>query len=255
MKKVLVTGATGFVGRELLKTLGKSEYDIVSFQRGDIQAHPNLFQNFDYVIHLAGKAHDKGATWEDFDRDNIRLTADLLEKIKSQSPNAKFIFISSAKVYGENSNGAFSETSPTAPQTPYGKSKLLAEDLVKKSQLLYIIFRPTLIFSENAKGNLQALRKISKWGIPLPSNIKNQRSLARLSFVVEKIKSALEEKMGWNEIYNLCDLNLSTTEIFRLNGVDFLLPYPRFIFQLLPKSLKQKLIWNLELDNSKILGR
>jgi nucleoside-diphosphate-sugar epimerase len=172
-----------------------------------------------------------------------------------KSPQAEFIFLSSAKVYGENSTTAFSERSPTEPPSMYGKSKLLAEKAIQASGLKYLIFRPSLIFSSSAKGNLQSLRKISKLGIPLPSNIRNHRSLATLPFVVDKIIAGLEGRLKWNEIYNLCDLNLSTSEIFKLNGVNFLLPYPTFLLNMLPKRFQQKLLWNLELDNSKLLGQ
>jgi nucleoside-diphosphate-sugar epimerase len=255
MKKILLTGSNGFVGRELVKTLETSTNQIVTFQRGDrISPVLEAFKNLDFVIHLAGKAHDRGATWEDFERDNVKLTQDLVNAVKSGSPNAKFIFMSSAKVYGENSGAAFTETSPTEPQTMYGKSKLMAENAVKNSGLPYIIFRPTLIFSESAKGNLQTLRKVSKLGIPLPSNINNHRSLARLSFVVKEVVAATNDALPWNEIYNLCDMNLSTSEIFRMNGVTFLLPYPKFLLNLMPPKFQQKLLLNLELDNSKIRG-
>jgi nucleoside-diphosphate-sugar epimerase len=253
MKKILITGKNGFVGRELVHSLSPQNYQIVGFQRNDdFVSNPSRFDKLDVVIHLAGKAHDRGATWEDFERDNVKLTRDLILTIKTHSPQARLIFLSSAKVYGENSTGAFSENSPTEPQSLYGKSKLMAEQVVKESGVSYIIFRPTLIFSESAKGNLQALRKISKLGIPLPSNIHNHRSLATLSFVVKKIIAAMDDQLPWNEIYNLCDLNLSTSEIFRLNGVNFLLPYPKMILNWMPLKFQQKLLLDLELDNSKI---
>jgi nucleoside-diphosphate-sugar epimerase len=256
-KKILITGSSGFVGQALLAALQNANYDIQLFRRGDpISPDSFSFQGLDAVVHLAGKAHDKGATWEDFDRDNIRLTQSLLDAVRIASPRANFIFFSSAKVYGENSEQkAFSETTPPRPQSPYGDSKLLAEEIVRKSGLSFLIFRPTLIYSDSAKGNLQSLRKISKLGIPLPSNIRNHRSLATLPFVVKKTIEGLEGKLKFNEIYNLCDLNLSTSEIFRLNGVTFLMPYPPFLLKLLPHKFQQKLLLNLELDNSKVLGQ
>ncbi len=254
-KRVLITGKNGFVGRALVPALSSEKYEILSFQRGDALSESSpLFDNLSAVIHLAGKAHDVGATWEDFERDNVRLTSELARLVKLKSPQADFIFLSSAKVYGETSSTAFSEKSPTEPPSMYGKSKLLAEQSVQASGLRYLIFRPTLIFSKNAKGNLQSLRKISKMGIPLPSNIRNRRSLATLPFVVEKIIAGLEGRLKWNEVYNLCDLNLSTSEIFKLNGVNFLLPYPPFLLKLLPQKFQQKLLLNLELDNSKLMG-
>lgn len=249
-KNILLTGATGFVGEELLRKINNNVFHVFLYKRNaNIVDLPKI----DYIVHLAGKAHDKGAVWQDFQVNNIELTQQLVDFAKKNNKDLKFIYFSSAKVYGEYSVQRFKEQDLLSPQGDYGKSKKIAEEIVINSGLAYIIFRPSLIFSPQAKGNLETLRKISRAGVPMPSNIKNKRSLANLDFVVRQTISALEEKLEWHQVYNLCDQTLSTTEIFKINGIKFLLPYPSFLFLFLPKVIKQKIIMDFELDNTKIL--
>jgi len=248
-KTLLLTGATGFVGKELFKSINKDLFDVIFYNR---DTNLSDIDNLDYIIHLAGKAHDKNATWDDFKKNNIDLTRKLIDFYKHDK-KLKFIYFSSAKVYGEVSLNKFKETDILNPTSDYGKSKKIAEEELINSSLEYIVFRPTLIFSPHAKGNLESLRKISKIGFPLPSNINNKRSLANLDFVVKNTVLALEEKLPWNQVYNLCDMTLSTTEIFRLNGIKFLIPYPSFVMRILSQKVKEKILMNFELDNSKIL--
>ena len=250
-KNVLVTGSTGFIGQALLNTIDTQLFKVIIYKRGDDLA---CLDRVDYAIHLAGKAHDKGAVWDDFKRDNIDLTKNIIDALEKNNKQAKFIYFSSAKVYGEYSDFPLVESQQLLPYSDYGRSKLLAEKIVSSSQLQYIIFRPPLVYSSNAKGNLDVLRKVARLGFPLPSNINNKRSLATIEFVVLQIVNSLNEKIPWNDSYNLANLTLSTTDIFKLTGVTRFLKYPEFILSLLPKSFKEKLIMNLELDNSKLLA-
>ncbi len=251
-KNVLITGSTGFIGQELIKQLTTRNFTVKLLRRGDLETTNDLFSDLNYVVHLAGRAHDRGATWADFQINNVDLTNKLLEKVKNSSPKPKFIFISSAKVYGEVSAHAFKESDEAAPLTDYGCSKLMAEKSVQESGLPFIVFRPSLVYSEHAKGNLQTLRKISKLGIPLPSNIENHRSLATLDFVVKQIIRALEEELPWYETYNLADLCLSTSEIFKMSGIRFFVYYPQFVFKFLPSKLKEKLLYSFEISSQKL---
>lgn len=248
-KILLLTGATGFVGKALFKSIDKELFDVILYKR---EMNLSDVGSVDYIIHLAGKAHDKNATWDDFKKNNIDLTKKLIDFSMSNN-KLKFIYFSSAKVYGDISITKFKEQDILNPSSDYGKSKKIAEDELISSNIEYIVFRPSLIFSHHAKGNLESLRKISKIGVPLPSNINNQRSLANLDFVVKTTVLALEEKIPWNQVYNLCDMTLSTTEIFKLNGIKFLMPYPLFLMRILPQKIKEKILMDFELDNSKIL--
>lgn len=248
-KNIFLTGATGFIGQELIKYL--HDFDVVFYKRGD---HVNHFSDikFDYIVHLAGKAHDKGATWSDFEINNINLTQDV---VNLADENTKIIYFSSAKVYGETSIKPLVENVALAAKTDYGVSKVKAEKIVQDSSLNYIIFRPSLVYSANAKGNLEALRKLARLGVPMPLNIYNRRSLVELEFLVKVTLLALQEKIKWNEVYNLSNLTVSTVDIFKLNGIKRFVPYPTFLLSVLPNKLKEKLLMSFELDCQKLMSQ
>lgn len=248
-KHILLTGATGFIGQALIKHL--QNFSVTVYQRGESLSKLSNIE-FDYIVHLAGKAHDKGATWTDFELGNVKLTQDIISLAK-KNKNTKIIFFSSAKVYGEISTEPLHEKAALAAETDYGVSKVNAEKIVQNSNVSYIIFRPCLVYSSNAKGNLESLRKLAKLGIPMPSNIKNKRSIAELDFVIKVTLLALEDKLLWNEVYNLANLTISTVDIFRMNGIKRFIPYPNFILAILPHKLKEKLLMNFELDCQKLI--
>lgn len=250
-KHILLTGVTGFIGQALVRDL--YDFDITCYKRNDnINDLANI--EFDYIVHLAGKAHDKGATWTDFEVGNIKLTQDIVNLAK-KNKNTKIIYFSSAKVYGETSIEPLSEKAELAAKTDYGVSKVYAEKIVQDSALSYIIFRPSLVYSESAKGNLESLRKLAKLGIPMPININNKRSLVDLDFVVKMTLLTLQEKIKWNEVYNLANLTVSTVDIFKMNGIKRFIPYPSLILSILPHKLKEKLLMSFELDCRKLMSQ
>jgi nucleoside-diphosphate-sugar epimerase len=244
MKNLIISGASGYIGHEFIKNID------LNFQR---YKRIDGFQHLsgDIFIHLAGKAHDQGASWKDFEEGNIQLTQKIIYECKA-SGISKIIFMSSSKVYGENSITPFKEDSLLNPISDYGKSKLIAEELIKNSGLAYIIFRPPLVIARGAKGNIETLIKFSKRGIPLPSNIDNKRSFAELSFIVDILKNAADDKFEWNQIYNLSNLDFSTSELFRYLGLRPLVSYPKFIFHFLPHKMKEKLIGTFQIDSNKL---
>lgn len=245
--KILITGSTGFVGSKLLKYFPEGE--IVIFLRGDDPVEK--LKGIDVIIHLAGKAHDKGAVDSDFEINNFLLTKSLIDTAKNYNVK-KFIFVSTSKVYGECSDQPWDENSPCLTSTPYGLSKLKCEKYLVESGLNYIIFRPPLILGENSRGNLGLLGKVIKLNIPLPLNINNKRSYLEVEYFCKKIKDSIYIDSLDNQIFNIANMTLSTSELFRNMGHKNFIRFPSVLFNIIPDYYKTKIISNYELNIEKI---
>jgi len=246
MKKIIITGSSGFVGINLVKNLS-IKHNLICPDRNDLK---NIFEkksDFDGVIHLAGKAHDllNISNDEEYYDVNTLLTKDIFNKfIKSKS--SFFIFFSSVKASADSINGILKEDNIPNPKTAYGNSKLKAENYIlneikkinlkKINKRIYII-RPSMIHGPNNKGNLNLLFNVVKKGIPWPlGNFKNQRSFCsidNLIYIINKLILGDKIKSG---IYNVCDDEaISTNDLIKLmssqlNKKNFILNIsPRFI--------------------------
>lgn len=183
--KILVTGATGFVGSHLLKKLDKYEVSILSRKKipingvnvfvGDLFDKKILLgaSKVDVVIHLAGSS--EGNVY----KINYEGTKSLIDACRENKVK-KLIFISS---YDAILN------------TEYGKSKLKAEDYLKNSGLNYIIFRPTVIYGRDNKKDLGKIISLIKFGIatiPSDGNFKLQPLF--IDDIVSLILKSVESK-------------------------------------------------------------
>lgn len=152
MKKILITGSTGFVGKTLLKELNKEKYFIYSYSSkdGDISSKKTWerMPKSDYLIHLAAKTFvpDSWKKPEEFFIKNSIALINAIDYCKKN--NSKLIFLSSF-VYG-NQNFAINEKCETLPQNPYSLSKLIGEQVCsfykRVENLDVIILRPFNIF-------------------------------------------------------------------------------------------------------------
>jgi nucleoside-diphosphate-sugar epimerase len=173
--KVLITGASGFLGQYLIKQL-KTEHEVYTLSNRsgnhfvfDItKAIPSL-PHFDIVIHAAGKAHSIPKSIEDsneFFNVNVEGTKNLLKALETNKPQ-QLVFISSVSVYGLDEGKLINENSPLLGSTPYAKSKIQAEDFAVKwgnlNDVNITIFRLPLIVGITPPGNLgkmiNAIRK------------------------------------------------------------------------------------------------
>jgi nucleoside-diphosphate-sugar epimerase len=216
---IFVTGSTGFVGKNLIKNLS-GKHSIEIYNRGE---KFNIKE--DAVIHLAGKAHDLKNTSNEFSyfEVNTEITKDLFSSFIN-STSQIFIYISSVKAIADTVNqNALMETVIPNPLTPYGKSKLAAEQyllsqLIPEGKKLYIL-RPCMIHGPENKGNLNLLFKLIKWGVPWPLGaFENKRSFFSIDnfcFVIDEIlKGNLEPG-----VYNLADSEpLSTNQVIAILG-------------------------------------
>ena len=174
--EVLLTGATGFLGKSIQVVLSR-ENSLFSLSRtdGDYKLTieneiPNFNQAFDLVIHAAGKAHSVPKTQEEkkqFYDVNVLGTQNLLKGLEEVGVPEQFVFISSVSVYGQEFGKNINEKHKLEAKDPYGLSKIEAETLVmewcKKHNVVCTILRLPLLVGANPPGNLGAmLRAIDK---------------------------------------------------------------------------------------------
>ena len=224
MSKILVTGATGFVGMNLIPYLKKIHTELETINREDLYTEVS-FAGCEVFIHLAGKAHDlkKTANPEEYYNVNYELTKKLYESFL-KSGAKKFIFISSVKATADAVDGILTEETQADPKTHYGKSKLIAETYIQSQPLpegkFFYILRPCMIHGPGNKGNLNLLHQLVAKGLPWPLGaFENQRSFLSIENLCFVIKELLENAPIPSGIYQVSDdKSLSTNELIQLLG-------------------------------------
>lgn len=224
MKEIIITGASGFVGKNLSRYLAQKGFKIVPVSLRNPDWKSKFSSNAFAVIHLAGLTNklERDCSKEEFVRINSELTNEVFQMF-NQSNGQKFIFVSSIKaVLDSPGDLLIDENQLPNPQTKYGQSKLLAEQELLKHHLpnkfLYIL-RPAMIHGPENKGNLYLLYKLVKKGIPYPlGGFLNERSFLsvdNLNFIVDELLHS-EIESG---VFNLADTDcLSTVEVIHLIG-------------------------------------
>lgn len=221
MNNVLITGCSGFVGKNLLPYLDNSNIKTFGVSL-KLVPQPDLTY-IDSIIHLAGKAHDlKSVSLPDeYYAINFDLTKELYDAFLTSNVK-KFIFISSVKASADIVEGKLTESDVPVPQTHYGKSKLLAEEYIQSQPLpdgkSFFILRPCMIHGPGNKGNLNLLYKLIANGVPYPlAAFENKRSFLTVENLCFVIKELLERDDIPSGIYNIADdESLSTNELIKL---------------------------------------
>lgn len=218
----IISGASGFVGENLTKYLTENEQEVLklSLRNENWKEFFNANENADSVIHLAGIAHDTSNTLDDdiYFKVNRDLTIELFEEF-IKSDIKKFIFFSSVKAAADTLERVLTEKFIPNPLTPYGKSKLEAENYLLSKELsedkkVYIV-RPCMIHGPGNKGNLNLLYQVVKKRIPWPlASYHNERSflsIDNLNYLMWELLNNNDIESG---IYNFADDKaLSTNEI------------------------------------------
>ncbi len=200
MKKILITGGTGFVGQRFLEYNNyKYEIQSVSLQKNNVQDLD--FDGIEVIVHLAGKAHQMQKIEDQIYFDvNTELTKKLALAAKASNV-PHFIFISTIKVFGEHQNAVLTEGSPCEPiNDPYGESKLEAEKFlqtIEDSDFTVSIIRPPLVYGPRVKGNLIRFLKLADDGKLLPfDSIDNRRTMVYLDNLIELINTVINQKQS-----------------------------------------------------------
>lgn len=226
MSQVLVTGASGFIGRAVVAAFAK-DGNIVraavrampqpSFADGVVPIiHPDLTDPIDWqpllagidiVIHLAGIAHTgSGVGPQVYDRVN-RLATEQFARAAASAAVRRFVFVSSIRAQsGPSAGHVLTERNPERPSDPYGRSKLAAEQAVCASDVPFTILRPVLLYGPSVKGNFATLLRIaqSSWPLPLQS-FGNRRSLLGIENFISALTFALEAPNTLGETYIVAD--------------------------------------------------
>ena len=220
----MVSGSTGFVGKNLINYLKKSALGIIPLTTDELSSgRYQKISKCDVIIHLAGKAHDikMVAQPDEYYHVNYELSKRLFDSfIKSDAK--KFIFISSVKASADRVKGLLAESHIPNPETHYGKSKLMAEEYIQNSVLpdgkSFYILRPSMIHGPGNKGNLNLLYKLASIGIPWPLGaFENKRSFCSIDNLMFIIKELVEREDIPSGVYNVADDEaLSTSEVISI---------------------------------------
>lgn len=215
--KILITGAGGFVGQALVRHLLASGHEVVGATRtagpgnggfstrgtGDLTSVTDfgpLVTDMDAVVHLAARVHMMRETDDDpldaYRRANTAVT-ERLARAAAAAGARHFVFMSSVKVNGEATHGTpFDDSSPPAPEDPYGRSKLEAEQAladISAPSMRRTCLRTPLIYGPGVKANFRALMKLCDTSVPLPLDglTGNRRSLLFLCNLTDAIERVL----------------------------------------------------------------
>jgi nucleoside-diphosphate-sugar epimerase len=240
--QILLTGASGFVGKAVLTTAQQRGFkirpvyrsiDSSKGQAGGVLVPdllcadnwPSILQDIDVVIHTVGRAHimreELLEPLAEYRRVNVDGTLNIARKAAAAGVR-RFVFISSIKVNGENTNlgQTFAADDNPAPEDAYGISKAEAEaklkQLAQESGMEVTIIRPPLIYGQGVKGNLANLISWVRSGLPLPFGgmTNNRRSFVGLDNLVDLILLCADHPKAANQTFLISDgEDLSTTDM------------------------------------------
>ena len=233
--RIAVTGAEGFIGRELCTVLRAHGHSVIAIPRSkstndaalwNIGAGGQVLHDAGAVIHLAGRAHvirDESADpLAEFRRINVDGTA-WIAKAAIQACVPRFVFVSSIGVLGFSSGDrCFTEATTPAPAEPYAMSKLEAETVLRGLErtrgLEIVVVRPPLVYGPFVKGNFSRLLRLVDSGIPLPfGSVRNQRSFIGVTNLSHLLMTCATEQRAAGGLFLASDgQDISTADLLRL---------------------------------------
>jgi nucleoside-diphosphate-sugar epimerase len=289
---VAVTGANGFVGSTLVGVLADRGHLVRALVRraesvpvssgvqthvlGDLRDERALSQALegaDAVIHLAARAHVMDETAADpdaaFREANVAVT-DVVARVAEQAGVRRLVYLSSIKVNGERTTDRpFRATDPPAPQDAYARSKLEAEELLRRhaGTLRVCIVRPPLVYGPGVKGNMLRLIRLVWRGVPLPfGSIRNRRSIVSVTNLSSFLERCASDERADGQTFLMADAApLSTADMIRhiaagLGRPARLLPVPAHALKLAAAVTRRaaeidRLIGSMELDPADSFAR
>ncbi len=233
MKHILVTGATGFVGKHLCQRLLDNGASVVASVRtaeaaemlpdgvqpcvtGNLESLDNwdaVLNSVDTVVHLAARAHilceadlDPLASYR---KVNVEGTRKVLDACHGSSVK-RLIYLSSIGVVGRGSSRSYRESDLCHPEEPYAQSKHEAEQLViaagKEGVLETVVLRPPLVFGPGVGANFLRIMNLVRRGLPLPLGlVKNVRSMVFIDNLIDAITLCLDHPRASGEVFHVAD--------------------------------------------------
>lgn len=290
LKKALLTGGTGFVGRSVLNRLYRDGMEVVVCSRAEAMDLPSgarylsvagldsstdwkpVLDGIEVVVHCAARVHimhdESSDPLAEFRKVNVEGSLNLARQAAAAGVR-RFIFISSIKVNGEGTapSQPYKADDDSAPIDPYGVSKMEAEQglraLAAETGLEVVIIRPVLVYGPGVKANFLSMMRWLHKGVPLPFGaIHNRRSLVALDNLIDLIVTCIDHPAAANQTFLISDgEDLSTSELLRRMGVALgkparLLPVPSRLLEvgaamLGRRDLSQRLCGSLQVDIGK----
>lgn len=246
MSRILVTGASGFVGRRLCRYLLSNGFSVIGATRastgslglpdldteviGDIGGLVDwrpLLKGVDQIVHTAARVHVMDRSDNDalthYRSVNVEGTRRLAEQAAEVGVR-RLIFLSSIKVNGEATSPGhpFTAESRYCPVDPYGRSKSEAEQMLlsfgRENGLEVVVIRPPLVYGPGVGANFRAMVRVLHRGLPLPfAAIKNKRSLVYIDNLVDLILHCIKAENASGKIFLVSDgEDLATPELLRV---------------------------------------
>jgi nucleoside-diphosphate-sugar epimerase len=288
--KILLTGATGFIGQRFLKALLASGYqprlavrrpltgDLVAGTEqvvvGDIGPDTDwqkALAGVDVVVHLAALAHVVSGKDPSFAGRVRKVNVDAVRSLAQDALASKvrrLVYVSSVKVNGEQTTQSFTEQDAPDPQDIYGTSKRDAEEALRTvasgTSLEIVIVRPPLVYGPGVKANFRGLLRLAASGWPLPlAGLHNKRSFVYVDNLASAMLECMRHPRAAGEVFLVSDgEDVSTPELIRLMARSLSRPARLFyvpewvfglIFTLMGRAKDvQKLTGSLCVDSGKI---
>ena len=259
MKNILITGSNGFIGSYFINKF-KDKYNIKSFSFLKDAIDTLDCSGLDVVFHLSALVHQMGgASIEEYERVNVTQTLQLAKRAK-ESGVKHFVFMSTVKVYGEETDGVYTEKSECHPEDEYGKSKLKAEVELQKledANFKVSIIRTPIVYGYGVKANIKSLVNLTSKISVLPfGKIENKRSMVYIGNLCHLVDVAIEQQKAGIFLAS-DDEPLSTSRLIELiaknlNKKIYLIKIPFFesLLKLVKPSFHKRLYGSLEVDNT-----